>query len=87
MKEKWTRKRSQDYGARKVDRQAIKEARKEGRATAAKPGKKRYSKEELAQRVQQKLETSLFGPEISEKGSGKRRRLSRRAKDQPKKLA
>ena len=69
-------KEKSNYGARKARRQAIKEARKEGRATAAKPGKKRLQKT-LAQRgVEKKGDTSLFGPESLRKG--KRRRLSRR---------
>lgn len=65
-----------NYGARKARRQAINEARKEGRATAAKPGKKRLQKT-LAQRgVEKKGDTSLFGPESLRRG--KRRRVSRR---------
>ena len=69
-------KEKSNYGARKARRQAIKEARKEGRATAAKPGKKRLQKT-LAQRgVEKKGDTSLFGPESLRRG--KRRRLSRR---------
>lgn len=65
-----------NYGARKARRQAIKEARKEGRATAAKPGEKRVQKTIATKSQGQKGDRFVFGPESLRKG--KRRRLSRR---------